>query len=86
MKKNIRVEIPSSLVVEKEIKGKEGVFTIKGVIVGDKFIRLTYPKDSELPSDTLIGNLYPRTYKGKTGAEFQEIAIYIENSVPRLPF
>lgn len=86
MKKNIRVEIPSSLVVDKVIKGKEGDFTIKGVLIGDKFIRLVYAKDTELPSDTLIGNLFPRTYKGKTGVEYQEVAIFVENTTPKLPF
>lgn len=67
----------------KEIKTKEGkVFNIQVLKLGDKEIRISLPKDHELPKDIIEGNLYPRKFTGKSGAEFYELAIFVTNALP----
>lgn len=67
----------------KEIKTKEGkVFNIQVLKLGDKEIRISLPKDHELPKDVIEGNLYPRKFTGKNGAEFYELAIFVTNALP----
>ena len=82
---NIQVTIPQSRIAVKEIKGKEFEFNLQGVYIGDRFVRFVWAKDHKLPEkEALVGNLYPRKYKAKTGVEYSEIAIFVTNTLPVL--
>lgn len=80
---NVTVSIPVARIVPKVIKGSVGEFTLYGVAVGTKFVRLVLPKDTVLPTaGNVEGNLFARKYESKTTkAEFDEIAIYVTNPV-----
>lgn len=80
--KNVEIKIPVERLVEKEFKGKDGKFSLKGINVGEKFIRLVYPQGTVLDDKVIVGHLFPRKYKNKAGVEFSEIAIYVDNGTP----
>ena len=81
MPNNIKVEIPQSRIGIKMINTKKGdTFTIKGVHVGDKFLRFTHAKGTKLPSETLVCNLYARKFKTERG-EFNELSLYVLNAI-----
>lgn len=78
---SIQVKVPASWVKTEEKKTKEGKsFFIKGVKLGDKFIRFTHAADKALPEGDVEGNLYARKYSTAKG-EFTELAIFVTNSV-----
>ncbi len=80
---NIEMKFLANRVGTKEIRTKEGkVFKIPVLKLGDKEIRISLPKDHELPKDVIEGNLYPRKFTGKSGAEFYELAIFVTNALP----
>lgn len=79
----VKVSFTASRIATKELKTKDGnPFTLYGIEVGDKFIRCVYPKGHKLNPSGVMGELYPRKYKGKNGSEYTEVAIYVTNSVP----
>lgn len=77
----IKVIVPRGRVVEKKLKTKKGDdFTIIGINVGDKFVRLVHGQDRTLPDGDLECNLYARKYETARG-EFSELALYVENTI-----
>ena len=77
----VSVVVPRSFVVEKVIKGSKGEFTIYGLKIGSKFMRFTYPAGRMLPPDADIEcHMYSRKYKAR-GAEFDEVALWVDNHV-----
>lgn len=80
----ISVVVPRSFVVEKVIKGSKGEFTIYGLQIGSKFMRFTYPAGRMLPDDAPIEcHMYSRKYKAR-GAEYDEVALWVDNHVERV--
>ena len=81
MPNNIKVSVPVSRIGIKTLNTKKGdTFTIKGVHIGDKFLRLTHAKGTKLPSGVLECNLYARKYETPRG-EFSELSLYVLNAI-----
>lgn len=81
MSNSIKISVPVSRRANKVVKTKEGKeFIIHGVLLAGKFIRFNHAKDTTLPEGVIEGNLYARKYKSTKG-EFEELAIYVTNSV-----
>jgi hypothetical protein len=76
----IKLFIPRSRLVEKTIKGSKGDFTVLGVNVGSKYVRLYHKKEHTLPNTILEGVLWARSFK-YNGKDLTELAIFITNSL-----
>lgn len=78
----IKVIVPQSDIVAKDLKTKKGEeFTIFGIQVGDKFLRLVHAREHTYPDGDLECNLYARKYTTARG-EFSELALFITNTLP----